>query len=73
MSINISGGQRENGILVGNLFDKYGSRNPIVRWLMSGFEEAQLGFVNQAHPTSMSKRTINPQQTHDKSGRSWTR
>lgn len=53
MSIHISGGQREDGVLVGNLFDKYGSRNPIVRWLMSSFEEALLGFVNQAHPTSI--------------------
>jgi SAM-dependent methyltransferase len=36
----VAQGAREDGIVVGNLFDKYGSRNPIVRKLMSGFATA---------------------------------
>lgn len=34
----IASGLREQDVLAGNLFDKYGSRNPIVRFLMRGFE-----------------------------------
>lgn len=30
----------EDGVLAGNLFDKYGSRNPIVRYLMRGFHDS---------------------------------
>jgi SAM-dependent methyltransferase len=36
----VAEGVCENGIVVGNHFDKYGSRNPIVRRLMAGFETA---------------------------------
>jgi SAM-dependent methyltransferase len=36
----VAQGAREDGVVVGNLFDKYGSRNPIVRKLMSGFGAA---------------------------------
>lgn len=36
----IASGLREQGVLAGNLYDKYGSRNPLVRALMRGFEEA---------------------------------
>ena len=32
----------------GNYFDKYGSRNPIVRWMMSGFLDAFTGLVERA-------------------------
>lgn len=32
----------------GNYYDKYGSRNPIVRWMMSGFLEAFTGLVDRA-------------------------
>lgn len=33
----VAGGIKESGIVTGNVFDKYGSRNPIVRYLMGGF------------------------------------
>jgi SAM-dependent methyltransferase len=36
----VASGLREDGVLAGNLYDKYGSRNPIVRVLMRGFESA---------------------------------
>ena len=32
----------------GNYFGKYGSRNPIVRWMMSGFLDAFSGLVDRA-------------------------
>lgn len=32
----------------GNYFDKYGSRNPIVRWMMSGFLDAFTDLVDRA-------------------------
>tara|TARA_R110000765_G_scaffold82865_1_gene161211 strand:- start:71 stop:709 length:639 start_codon:yes stop_codon:yes gene_type:complete len=38
MTIRISHGIEEDGIVTGNAFDKYGSRNPLVKWMMSGFE-----------------------------------
>jgi 2-polyprenyl-3-methyl-5-hydroxy-6-metoxy-1,4-benzoquinol methylase len=38
--LKISGGIEEQGIVVGNVFDKYGSGNPLVRRIMSGFHHA---------------------------------
>ena len=38
--MKLSGGISEQGVVVGNTFDKYQSRNPIVRRLMWGFESA---------------------------------
>lgn len=43
--------QLDQGRVGGNLYDKYGSRNPVVRWLMSGFERdlLELARVTGAH------------------------
>jgi 2-polyprenyl-3-methyl-5-hydroxy-6-metoxy-1,4-benzoquinol methylase len=38
MVIRIAGGVTEQGVVIGNAYDKYGSNNPIVRLLMRGFE-----------------------------------
>jgi SAM-dependent methyltransferase len=38
-------GALEDGVVIGNHFDKYGSRNPIVRKLMGGFAGALEGLV----------------------------
>ena len=38
--MKISGGLKEDGIVVGNAYDKYGARNPIVQWIMQGFDHA---------------------------------
>ncbi|KVQ63132.1 class I SAM-dependent methyltransferase [Burkholderia territorii] len=46
-------GMAEDGIVVGNHYDKYGSRNPIVRRLMRGFHEALTDVVAQAAPSSI--------------------
>jgi 2-polyprenyl-3-methyl-5-hydroxy-6-metoxy-1,4-benzoquinol methylase len=49
----IAGGVTEDGIVVGNTFDKYGARNPVVRWMMAGFTGALDELVAQAAPTSI--------------------
>lgn len=41
-----SQGKKENGIEVGNHFDKYGSKNPIAKYLMQGFTSALDDLVN---------------------------
>lgn len=51
--MKISGGLTEKGVVVGNCYDKYGSRNPIVRWLMKGFESALTELVDKVKPASI--------------------
>lgn len=53
MSIQIAGGRKEKGIVIGNAFDKYGSRNPIVKWMMSGFHSALSDLVAKAGPQTI--------------------
>lgn len=53
MSVRIAGGATEDGVVIGNTFDKYSSRNPIVRWLMRGFESSLTTLVQQAQPTDI--------------------
>jgi 2-polyprenyl-3-methyl-5-hydroxy-6-metoxy-1,4-benzoquinol methylase len=53
MNVKISGGDKENGIVFGNAYDKYGSRNPIVKWIMGGFETALSELVAKASPTAI--------------------
>lgn len=48
--MKISGGLTEKGVVVGNCYDKYGSRNPIVRWLIKGFESALTELVDKVKP-----------------------
>jgi 2-polyprenyl-3-methyl-5-hydroxy-6-metoxy-1,4-benzoquinol methylase len=51
--VKISGGMTERGVVIGNVYDKYGSRNPVVRWLMRGFEQALSELVARAAPSSV--------------------
>lgn len=53
MGIKIAGGSQENGIVIGNTFDKYGSSNPVVKWMMAGFEGALTDLVTRAAPRSI--------------------
>ncbi|MDF3931719.1 class I SAM-dependent methyltransferase [Pseudomonas citronellolis] len=53
MSIRISKGDSEEGVVIGNAYDKYGSRNPLVRWMMAGFEDALSTFVRKVEPTTI--------------------
>lgn len=48
--MRVAGGQAEDGIVIGNTFDKYGSRNPIVQRMMKGFDDTLAGFVRAANP-----------------------
>jgi 2-polyprenyl-3-methyl-5-hydroxy-6-metoxy-1,4-benzoquinol methylase len=43
----------EDGIVTGNTYDKYGSSNPVVRRLMSGFERNLDELFDRAAPTSL--------------------
>jgi len=51
--MRIAGGTREDGLIVGNVYDKYGSRNPIVKWIMREFESALSALVVKAAPTDI--------------------
>jgi 2-polyprenyl-3-methyl-5-hydroxy-6-metoxy-1,4-benzoquinol methylase len=53
MSVKVSGGIKEDGIVIGNAYDKYGSRNLIVRRLMQRFESSLKDFVTKAAPQSI--------------------
>ncbi|MFU2316330.1 class I SAM-dependent methyltransferase [Rahnella sp. PCH160] len=53
MNIKIAAGKTENGIVVGNSFDKYASKNPVVRWMMNGFESSLSGLVAKASPKTI--------------------
>lgn len=52
-SMIISGGIKEDGLVVGNTYDKYGSQNPVVRWMMANFELALTELVTIASPDSI--------------------
>lgn len=51
--MKMSEGLREGGVVVGNNYDKYGSGNPVVRWIMRGFEQALTGLVVRVMPQSI--------------------
>lgn len=51
--MKISGGLSENGVVIGNTFDKYHSGNPVVRKIMKGFEKTLTKLVNDANPSSI--------------------
>jgi len=43
----------DGGIVTGNTYDKYGSSNPVVRRLMSGFERSLDELLDRASPRSL--------------------
>ncbi|MGO9248570.1 MAG: class I SAM-dependent methyltransferase [Solirubrobacteraceae bacterium] len=43
----------DDGIVTGNTYDKYGSTNPLVRRMMTGFEEALDELLARADPSSL--------------------
>jgi 2-polyprenyl-3-methyl-5-hydroxy-6-metoxy-1,4-benzoquinol methylase len=51
--MKIAGGLRENEVIIGNVFNKYDSRNPVVRWIMRGFEDCLSELVAKAAPNSI--------------------
>lgn len=50
MSIKVSEGLTDDGVVVGNAYDKYGSKNPIVKRLMAGFDNSLSQLVAKASP-----------------------
>lgn len=53
MSMKTAGGITDNGIVIGNVYDKYGSDNPVVKWMMKGFESSLTSFVSRSSPQSI--------------------
>ena len=51
--MRISGGRSEQGVVFGNTYDKYGSRNPVVRAMMRGFTRRLEDYVGRAAPASI--------------------
>ena len=43
----------DSGIVTGNTYDKYGSKNPVVRRLMAGFERSLDELLDRAAPSSL--------------------
>jgi 2-polyprenyl-3-methyl-5-hydroxy-6-metoxy-1,4-benzoquinol methylase len=53
MSIKIAGGAKQDGVVIGNAYDKYGSKNPVVKWMMNGFASALSDLIARAEPESI--------------------
>jgi 2-polyprenyl-3-methyl-5-hydroxy-6-metoxy-1,4-benzoquinol methylase len=54
MAHKVAGGTvDEQGLVIGNTFDKYGSRNIIVQKLMQGFHDALDALVDRAKPSAI--------------------
>lgn len=51
--MKISGGLQQDGIVVGNSYDKYGSKNPVVRQIMKGFASSLSSLVAEVAPESI--------------------
>ncbi len=51
--MKISGGLKEEGIVIGNAFDKYGSSNPIVKFMMKGFSSTLSDMVAASNPSTI--------------------
>ncbi len=43
----------EEEILAGNYFDKYNSKNPVVNWLMKGFQQTLTYYIEKCSPGSI--------------------
>lgn|SRR5262245_26309610 len=51
--MRIAQGLTDGGIVVGNAYDKYGTRNPLARLLVRGFEESLSDLVARASPKTI--------------------
>ncbi len=51
--MKIAGGVKEQGIIVGNAYDKYGSSNPIVKRIMQGFDTSLSELVDMVSPSTI--------------------
>ncbi|UJW85872.1 class I SAM-dependent methyltransferase [Devosia sp. SL43] len=53
MTVKVAGGKAEDGVVIGNTYDKYGTSNPIARRLVEGFDDALSGLVRKIDPSSI--------------------
>lgn len=51
--MKVASGQSEEGILIGNTYDKYNSKNPIARWMLGNFRKCMIDFTESAAPQSI--------------------
>lgn len=51
--MKLARGLKEEGVVVGNTYDKYGSRNPVVRKIMAGYANALSELVAKASPATI--------------------
>lgn len=51
--VEITGGKSEDGVVIGNTYDKYGSSNPVVQRIMRGFDDALGDLVERAAPDTV--------------------
>ena len=51
--MKISSGIKENGIIIGNIYNKYGSRNPFVKKVIENFEYSLMELVELAKPQTI--------------------
>jgi len=51
--MKVAGGVIQEGIVIGNTYDKYGSQNPIVRFIMSRFDAALNDLVDEVDPATI--------------------
>jgi len=51
--MKVSNGLIEKGVVVGNVYDKYGARNLLVRSIMAGFSRNLEAMVSQASPDTI--------------------
>lgn len=51
--MKISKGLKENDIVIGNVYDKYNSRNPIIRWFVNRFDRALSDFIEKSAPNTI--------------------
>ena len=51
--MKIASGQSEEGIVIGNTYDKYNSKNPIARWMLGNFRKCLIDFTESASPQSI--------------------
>jgi 2-polyprenyl-3-methyl-5-hydroxy-6-metoxy-1,4-benzoquinol methylase len=53
--IRISQGIKEKSVVVGNFFNKYESKNPIVKWIMNGFTSNLNELISIANPKTINE------------------
>lgn len=51
--MKVAGGITENDVVIGNAFDKYASKNPLVRWMMKGFDDSLCALMARTGATQV--------------------